>query len=134
MTTHAHPVPFAAAQAQGLFRGWVDRVIDGDTISAVLDLGFTVSGTVVIRYEGIDAPEVVGANRAAGLAAKAALAELIPAGAPVLLRTTRVRRSGEMAVTFGRYIAVVYRVGADGGLIDTGAELVEAGHAVRSRP
>lgn len=134
MTPSSHPIPFAEAQAQGLFRAWVTRVIDGDTIEAEVSLGFTVRVRVVFRYEGIDAPEVVGTTRAAGLAASAFLADLIPVGAPILLRTTRVRRSGEMAVTFGRYVAVVYRVGADGGLIDTGAELVAAGHAVRSRP
>ena len=35
----------------------VDRVIDGDTVDALVDLGFDTWKNVRIRFQGIDAPE-----------------------------------------------------------------------------
>jgi len=35
----------------------VDRVIDGDTLDALVDLGFDTWKKVRIRFQGIDAPE-----------------------------------------------------------------------------
>lgn len=51
-----------------------DEVLDGDTVRVCWLLGETV------RLCGINAPEVHGAERARGLAAKARLAQLLPAG------------------------------------------------------
>ena len=48
------------------------RVIDGDTIDVDIDLGFfTVLHRQRIRLYGIDAPEVRGSERFAGLESKA---------------------------------------------------------------
>lgn len=39
------------------YRITIDRVLDGDTISAVFDLGFNIKMTVRVRMIGYDAPE-----------------------------------------------------------------------------
>jgi micrococcal nuclease len=35
----------------------IDKVVDGDTIKATIDLGFKVYKSITIRFLGIDAPE-----------------------------------------------------------------------------
>lgn len=41
------------------YRAWVTRVLDGDTIEAVVDLGFGFTTTQVLRLRGIDCSELV---------------------------------------------------------------------------
>ena len=41
-----------------LYKARCSRVVDGDTIIAEVDLGFSVYTKVRVRLEGIDAPEV----------------------------------------------------------------------------
>ena len=55
------------------YKATVDRVIDGDTIDVVLDLGFDISYRGRIRFQGINAPESRtrdAVEKQAGLAAK----------------------------------------------------------------
>jgi len=40
------------------YRAKVGRVVDGDTIDAVIDLGFYVKITERLRLEGLDTPEI----------------------------------------------------------------------------
>lgn len=58
----------------------VDRVIDGDTVDAYIDLGFSVSIHKRIRLYGIDAPETRTRDleeKKRGFLAKARLIELL---------------------------------------------------------
>ena len=68
------------------------RVIDGDTVDGIIDLGFGVSLKERVRLVGIDAPEIRlqksiedpderGAEKERGLKAKARLKELLKQGA-----------------------------------------------------
>ena len=62
------------------FNCTLDRVIDGDTIDAYIDLGFNVSIHKRIRLYGIDAPETRTKDleeKSSGLLAKARLVELL---------------------------------------------------------
>lgn len=43
------------------------RVVDGDTISASIDLGFDLRYSASIRLHGLNTPEVTGVERDAGL-------------------------------------------------------------------
>lgn len=45
------------------YKASLDRVIDGDTIDVVVDLGFYTKVKERLRLAGIDAPEVYGAKR-----------------------------------------------------------------------
>ena len=56
------------------------RIIDGDTIEALIDLGFEIATRKIIRLYDINAPEIRGAlkeEKLAGLKAKARLQELL---------------------------------------------------------
>jgi len=41
-----------------LYKARVDRIIDGDTFEATLDLGFGISTTQVFRVDDLDTPEI----------------------------------------------------------------------------
>lgn len=99
----------------------VKRIVDGDTIVVDVDLGFSTTLQQVVRLAGINAPEVVGADKAAGLASKAWLENLIPPGTTVTVQTVKPREK------YGRYLATVL---IDGLYVHD--LIVAAGHAVRT--
>lgn len=107
------------------YRGRVSRVIDADTLQVMLSLGLDVYHEVHLRLADINAPEIVGTERSAGLAAKAWMTEHV-LGREVYVRTIRDRRS------FARYVAVVCLAEEDGTLTDVSSGLVAAGLAVWS--
>lgn len=97
------------------------RVIDGDTVRVSIDLGFAITHTITIRLAGINAPEVVGASKAEGLAAKAALAMML--GVSRLTITTFKDRTDK----YGRYVAHIWA-----GSLHINAQMVLDGYAVES--
>jgi len=103
---------FAVATSAAAFQGTVVRVIDGDTIRVAPD--GTASKPVIVRLQGIDAPERC---QPGGEAARAALAARV-LGRPVEVRV-RARDGWRRAI--GRVLA------ADGD--DVNRWLVERGHA-----
>ena len=63
-----------------IYRGKLERVVDGDTIDALIDVGFDIWLKKRIRFQGMDAWESRTRNleeKAKGLEAKARLIELI---------------------------------------------------------
>lgn len=103
-------------------RGFVTRVVDGDTFDALLEsLPRHVLVTERVRLENVDAAEVYGSNRdpVRGPAAKA-LAEALLLNKPVLVHVEKETN------TFGRIVACLsYRT--EGRWEDFGAALEEAG-------
>jgi endonuclease YncB( thermonuclease family) len=73
------------------YNGFVERVVDGDTVIVRLDLGFRcwVQG-VRVRLLEVFAPEL----GKGGEAAKAKLEELLPVGASVFLQSHALDRYG----------------------------------------
>jgi len=64
------------------YRAKMIRVIDGDTIEALIDLGFEIATRKTIRLHGINAPEIRGGlkeEKEAGLRCKRRLEELLEA-------------------------------------------------------
>ena len=103
------------------------RVIDGDTISVEgpgIELGFGMNylGSkgkgVKCRFMGINTPEKHGETKAAGLAAKARLIEIIEDGEIVILQSFGVGK-------FGRCLS---RLEVDG--VDVNQQMIDEGHAV----
>jgi hypothetical protein len=96
------------------YRASLSRIIDADTIVTVIDGGFGVHFTDIhLRLLGLNAPELHGSQREAGLAAKAYVEQwchlaLDPATAwPLLVETVK-----DKADKYGgRYLARVYRTG-----------------------
>lgn len=97
------------------------RVIDGDTITVDLDLGFRVWFRETVRLAGIDAPEMRGANKTAGLAAKEFLESLLSAGRPVTIQS----RKGNANDKYGRWLAQVLLMNG----VDVSKQMIKAGHA-----
>ena len=65
----------------------LDRVVDGDTVDALVDLGFDTWKKVRIRMQGMNAPESRTRDleeKARGIAAKIRLEELLDSGKFVL--------------------------------------------------
>lgn len=64
------------------YKAKLDRVVDGDTVHALIDLGFHTWRKVDIRLNGIDAPETRTRDeeeKVRGLAAKQRLIDILEA-------------------------------------------------------
>ena len=69
-------------EAAWRYKAQLDRVVDGDTIDAMIDLGFSTHRSIRIRFYGINTPESRTRDKAEkkrGLAAKARLQEILDA-------------------------------------------------------
>ncbi len=110
------------------------EVLDGDTVNAVVDLGFNIFTQQTLRLRGIDAPELMTAD---GREAKEALEKMIAESpklraksknslssshlalsSPVLIRTTKSDK-------YDRYLVDIWN-----GDLYINQELVNQGHAV----
>ena len=106
------------------YRAIVTSVYDGDTCTADVDLGFkvTVRGEK-IRLARINAPEIRGENRKAGLVSRDYLRDLI-LGREVLLKTIKDKRG-----KYGRYLGeIIVKKGRRN--LNVNNALLTAGHAV----
>ena len=75
----------------------VDRVVDGDTIDANIDLGFDVSVKKRIRFMGINAPESRTRNaeeKVKGLAAKERVKGLLEDAETITVKSHGVGKFG----------------------------------------
>lgn len=115
------PNALSALAPFGPYMAVLNRVIDGDTLDVLIDCGFNVYTYATIRLEGVNAPET---NTTEGKAAKAYATAEFPHGTPLTLDTKPYPQ------TFGRYVARVTYVDANGLTRDMAATLIEAGHAV----
>ena len=105
------------------YKAKLDRVIDGDTIDANIDLGFDVTIHKRIRLTGIDTPESRTRDleeKARGLASKARLVELLGDG-DFMLESREVGK-------FGRVLGTIYTIAEES--ININDTLVEEGYAV----
>jgi micrococcal nuclease len=112
----------------GKYRARCVKVVDGDTIDALVDVGFHVYTEVRLRLWGIDTPEM---NRKeerdrAVAATEFVRARLVLDGWPLYIETLKDPDS------FGRFLAKVWYP-SDGGLVMINDELVSSGHAVEYR-
>ena len=109
-----------AADSLYHYRAVITEVYDGDTVTIDVDLGFSVwVRGERLRLARIDAPEVRGADREAGLAAREFLRSLV-LDKPIIVQTIRDRKG-----KFGRYIAELWLDGEN-----VNDRLVAEGHAV----
>jgi len=85
-----------------IYNAKIIEVYDGDTVTAIIDLGFYTFVRVKLRLQGIKAPEVRGAEKYKGLIVKDILAGL------VLNRKVEVKTFKDKKGKFGRYIAILF--------------------------
>lgn len=96
-------------------------IIDGDTIKAVIDLGFGFRTVQTLRLRGIDAPELPTAD---GKAAKEFLEKLLAPSSKVLIRTVKSDK-------YDRYLADIFMTDEKGKEQYLNNLLLEKGYAVR---
>ena len=116
------------------YKALVERVVDGDTIDVIIDLGFKTWKKVRVRMEGINTPESRTRDleeKKRGLAAKDRLVEILKFNNNEC--TLKVSGVGK----FGRAIASVYvdtlSPASDQSSmteINVNKQLIEEGHAV----
>lgn len=85
-----HPAPFGSPT----WRGYCHQVVDGDTYTVLVDLGFMAYSYIRVRLRGLDTPEIVGADALRGRAARERAEQLL-LGKPVQLTVHRDERSLE---------------------------------------
>ena len=105
------------------YPGRITRIIDADTFEVIVDLGFNTSMDIRVRLLGIDAPEIRGAEKKAGIESLKFASQLIVQKSigqwPVTIYTHKKD-------SFGRWLAdIVFTDGTD--LAD---ELINNGYAV----
>ncbi len=115
------------------FRARTVRVIDADTVLALVDCGYRGRHEARLRIHGIDAPEV---GTKEGNLARAWLATQIDGAHHILqewpLRVETIQREtivSEVA-TFERWVSKIWLVDDDGEMFDLADALVAAGHGV----
>ncbi len=99
------------------------RVVDGDTVDAMVDLGFTTFKKVRIRLHGINAPESRTRDleeKKLGLAAKARLIELLEES------NNEFRLYSHGVGKFGRCLGTIYTTHS----LPVNRILIEEGHGV----
>lgn len=80
------------------YKAKVVKVVDGDTLDVMVDLGFDIWTKVRLRLAGIDTPEM---NTDAGSVAKDYVQSLVNIAKEVNIETRKTDK-------YGRYVAKVY--------------------------
>jgi micrococcal nuclease len=105
------------------YKAFISAAYDGDTVTADIDLGLkTIVKGEKLRLNRINAPEVRGAERPAGLVSRDWLRGRI-VGKNVLIETFKDKKG-----KYGRYIAEIW-LPENGGTTNINDELVEKGLA-----
>lgn len=107
-------------QPEYTYAALITNVVDGDTVDAVVDLGFTVSVKVRFRLYGLDTPEMTSSDaivREAAKAAKAFVANMV-LNKQVSLKSYKTDK-------YGRWLAEIF---VDG--VNINQLLIEHNYAV----
>jgi micrococcal nuclease len=108
-----------------VYKAEIINVVDGDTVDAIVDLGFKMRTTQRLRLLGINAPELHGTDpelRTQAQKAKIFLQNII-LNKEVLIRTTK-------SDAFGRYLAEIKVLLDDGIAFNVNRELLASGLAL----
>lgn len=98
-----------------------DRVVDGDTVYLIVDLGFNLTAKLDFRLAGINAPELHGATHDAGLKSKQWLEHRITSQ-QLTIETQKTDK-------YGRWLVTIF-VTSEGMVKSINDEMVELGLAV----
>ena len=112
-----------------IYRGKLERVVDGDTIDALIDVGFDIWVKKRIRYKGIDTWESRTRNleeKKLGLAAKARNKELLE---QVSSKPGYFRLKSHGVGKYGRVLGEIFIEDKDGKQYNINETLISEGHA-----
>lgn len=98
------------------------NVVDGDTVDAIIDLGFRISITIRVRLFGINAPEKNRKDsKEAGMASMEFLKEKID-NMNVVIKTFKNPED-----KYGRWLGIIYLPDQEDSINDL---MIKSGHAV----
>ena len=112
-----------------IYRGKLLRVVDGDTIDALIDVGFDIWLKKRVRFSEIDTWESRTRNleeKKLGLAAKARTKELLE---EVSSKPNYFRIKSHGLGKYGRLLGEIYIQDNDGQQICINKQLIKEGHA-----
>ena len=112
-----------------IYKGKLERVVDGDTIDALIDVGFDIWIKKRIRYSGIDTWESRTRNlaeKAKGLEAKARNKELL---LEVSSKSGYFRLKSHGVGKYGRVLGEIFIEDKDGKQWNINQTLISEGHA-----
>ena len=112
-----------------IYRGKLERVVDGDTIDALIDVGFDIWIKKRIRYKGIDTWESRTRDlveKAKGLEAKARNKELL---LEVSENSGYFRLKSYGVGKYGRVLGEIFIEDAEGKQYNINETLISEGHA-----
>ena len=112
-----------------IYRGKLERVVDGDTIDALIDVGFDIWIKKRIRYSGIDTWESRTrdlAEKAKGLEAKARNKELLM---EVSSKSGYFRLKSYGVGKYGRVLGEIFIEDTEGKQWNINETLISEGHA-----
>lgn len=105
-----------------IYRATIKKIVDGDTIDVLIDVGFGIYVTKRLRFLLIDTWEVRGEEREKGLIAKERLRELVTTAETVYVQTIMDTRG-----KYGRVLAWVWTENQDL-LLNVNKILLDEGH------
>ena len=112
-----------------IYRGKLERVVDGDTIDALIDVGFDIWIKKRIRYSGIDTWESRTRDldeKKKGLAAKARNKELLK---EISSKSGYFRLKSHGVGKYGRVLGEIFIEDAEGKQWNINETLIKEGHA-----
>ena len=112
-----------------IYRGKLERVVDGDTIDALIDVGFDIWIKKRIRYSGIDTWESRTRDleeKAKGLEAKARNKELLE---KVSSKSGYFRLKSHGVGKYGRVLGEIFIIDNNKNTICINNQLISEGHA-----
>ena len=112
-----------------IYRGKLERVVDGDTIDALIDVGFDIWIKKRIRYSGIDTWESRTrdlAEKEKGLQAKARNQELLM---KVSSKSGYFRLKSHGVGKYGRVLGEIFIIDNNKNTICINNQLINEGHA-----
>ena len=106
------------------FKGYIKRIVDGDTIVVDLDLGLDVwLRDQYVRLDGLNTPETRGKEKELGKVAKEYVESLLPVGSEVEILSEKYDPHGK----YGRIIGYVFYTENDWNL---NQKLIDEGYAI----
>tara|TARA_R100000030_G_scaffold25020_1_gene18187 strand:+ start:1137 stop:1526 length:390 start_codon:yes stop_codon:yes gene_type:complete len=112
-----------------IYRAKLDRVVDGDTVDALIDVGFDIWFKKRIRFKGLDTWESRTRNleeKKKGLAAKARTKELLE---KVSSKSGYFRLKSYGLGKYGRVLGEIFVMDKDGKQWNVNETLISEGHA-----
>lgn len=116
-------LPDAKPSSLYTYQATIEKVVDGDTLRVIVDLGFNTRTRQYLRLRGVDCPELATDE---GKQAAAFVKSRIRSADQIVLTSSRSDK-------YDRYLADVYYTDREGGEIFLNNLLLEKGLAVRSR-